>query len=293
MTEVRKIVFYSCGNNGDIHYSKSFVRDLAKKIAVLVEYHIKCHPSILKDLGITIRPFNYHNFIQQELIYVEDEKSLLVNTWVGSSGAKFILNEIGCSLTANYEKYKNIYKDLGFQIGDPSEYVPEIDWNLCTKDNVDLFVNNNRSRKRVLVCNGPVMSGQSLNFDLNPIIEKLGVSNPDVSFFLTNQDGKMQHQNVHYTSDIIKTEGSDLNEIAYLGTKCDMIIGRASGPFCFCHNKTTLFDSTKTFLAITNYKTDGWWALPEQLPANQARQLWTNKFDNDSLYDIIHRELHK
>jgi len=293
MREIKKLVFYSCGNNGDIHYSKNFVKDIANRIPVQTEYHIKCHPSILKDLQMTIKPFNYPDFVQHELVYVEDEKSLLVNTWIGSSNAKFILNEIGCSLTANYEKYKNIYKYLGLEINEPSTYVPEIDWNICDKQGVDYFIKNNPYKKYVIICNGPVMSGQSLNFDLNPIVQQLAVSNPDICFFMSNPDNKIYAANIHYTSDIIKTNGSDLNEIGYIGTKCNLIVGRASGPFCFCHNKTNLFDATKTFLAVTNYKTDGWWALPEQLPTNQAIQLWTNKFDNDSLYDIINGELKK
>lgn len=291
MKEVRKIIFYSCGNNGDIHYSRNFVKHISQNIPVFCEYQMNCSPSILKDIKMPFSSFGTNSIYQNEMIYEEEEKTLWINTWVGSSNAKFILNEVGCSLTANIEKYKPIYEILNIQMLEPKDYVPDINWNSCDTSEIDDFILNKKLNKLVLVSNGLVLSGQSHNIDLNPVVEKLADSNPNVSFVLTNNQSKILKPNVSYTSDIIKTNGSDLNEIGYFGTKADIIVGRASGPFCFCHNKTALFDPSKTFLAITNYKTDGWWALPHQLPENQAKQLWTNKFDNDSIYDIIQEEL--
>lgn len=294
MIEIQNIIFYNCGNNGDVHYSRNFIKHLLQNISIKSEYQIKCHPSILKDLkNIDIVPFKFHEFIQNEIVYIEDQKILLINTWVGSSNAKFILNEIGCSLTANYEKYKNIYSNLGLPLLDPVEYIPEIDWSVCNTNTIDNFFITNKFDKTVLICNGAVLSGQSNNFDFNPVVSQLSEVNPKVAFILTNSDNKIYHKNVFYTSDIIKTEGSDLNEIGYVGTKSDIIVGRGSGPFCFCHNKTILLDPSKTFLALTNYKTDGWWASPEQMPEKQAKQLWCKQFDYHVIYDIIQKEISK
>jgi hypothetical protein len=290
--EVRGLIFYSYGNNGDVHYSRNFVKHLSTLLPITQEYRIKCSPTILKDItNIKINPFDLGDYIQNEIVYLQDKKILLINTWIGSSNAKFILNEVGCSLTANYEKYQNIYRDLGLQIESPSYYVPEINWSVCKTDTVDEFFSKNNFKKKVLISNGSVLSGQSANFYLNPIIENLADTHKEVCFILTDSQNKISKPNVFYTSDIINVEGSDLNEIAYIGTKSDIIVGRGSGPFCFCHNQTTLFDSSKTFIALTNYKTDGWWALPNQLPPQQAKQLWSNVFDNDSIYSIIHEEI--
>lgn len=291
--EVQNIIFYNPQNNGDVHYSKGFVDYIRKQIPVYSEYHTKCHPSILKDFDILVKPYKLYNYFQDEIIYFDNEKLLLINTWVGSSHAQFILNEVGCSLTANFKKFSDIFTKLGLKILEPVDYIPDINWKKCDTQPIDNFIEKHLLKKIVLICNGPVFSGQSQNIDLNPIIEKLADLNLNVLFILTDAKDRIQKNNVVYTSDFILTDGSDLNEIGYLGTKANIIVGRGSGPFCFCHNKTNLLDPTKTFVAITNYRTDGLWALPEQLPDNKAKQLWTNKFDFDSIYDTINQQINQ
>jgi hypothetical protein len=62
--------------------------------------------------------------------------------------------------------------------------------------------------------------------------------------------------NVVFTNDIIKSNECDLNEISYLSTFCDIIVGRNSGPFCFASTKNNLKDPNKTFYAFGNKETD-------------------------------------
>ena len=47
-----------------------------------------------------------------------------------------------------------------------------------------------------------------------------------------------------------------MNEISYLSTFCDLIIGRNSGPFCFASNKENINSINKTFYAFNDRKTD-------------------------------------
>lgn len=292
MMEVRQLVFYTTGHNGDIHYSRNFVKDIMSKIPVQVEYRFNASHKLLKDLDkIIFTNSSLDHLRDNEIIYESDTKILYINTWVGSSNTKFIQNEVGCSLTANYEKYKHIYSALNLEYNQPHFYVPDVDWAKYDIEYVDNFLNSNPYDKFVLVSNGPVLSGQSANTNLNDVIGSLASNNKNVAFFLTDNKSRIELPNVFYTSDFINTQGGDLNEIGYLGTKCDLIVGRGSGPFCFCHNKTSLFDQHTTFLALTNYRTDGLWALPEQLPETQAKQLWSNVFDNNSIYAIINKEL--
>jgi len=298
MNEVNSIVFYNEGHNGDVHYSREFVKYITKNIPIPYTYNIRCDESILKNSNIVVNKENckniLHKYRQEEIVYFEKEKILLINAWIGSSNAKFIWeNEAGCSLTANFNKYSQIFNKLNIKILNPVDYIPEMSWENCDTDQIDNFLQNYFLEKTILICNGPVKSGQSENIDLNPIVEKLANLNPKVLFILTDSERKINKNNVVYTSDIIKINGSDLNEIAYIGTKSDIIVGRASGPFCFCHNKATLFDPTKTFLAFTYYKNDGLWALPEQLPEKKAKQVWSNKFDFDSVCDTINKELNQ
>lgn len=298
MIQVNSIFFYSDGHNGDIHYSREFVKYIIKNISIPHSYYIRCDPSILKNSNIVLNSENFKSILrkyrQEEIVYFEEEKLLAINTWVGSSNGKFIWeDEAGCSLSANFKKYCEIFNKLGIKILDPVNYIPEMSWENCNTNQIDDFLKNNNLEKTVLVCNGPVVSGQAENIDFNPIVEKLSNINPKTLFILTDNKTKLNKNNIAYTSDILKINGNDLTEISYIGTKSDIIVGRASGPFCFCHNKTTLFDPTKTFLAFTYYKNDGLWALPEQLPEKKAKQVWSNKFDFDSVCDTINKELNQ
>ena len=44
--------------------------------------------------------------------------------------------------------------------------------------------------------------------------------------------------------------GADLNEIGYLSTRSQLIIGRSSGPYGFCQNKHNLYTSPKDFISF-------------------------------------------
>ena len=43
----------------------------------------------------------------------------------------------------------------------------------------------------------------------------------------------------------------DLNEISYLSTCCDVIIGKNSGPFVFCETKDNLMDERKKIVSFS------------------------------------------
>ena len=80
--------------------------------------------------------------------------------------------------------------------------------------------------------------------DINHLIEKLSDNYPHIDFILTEKSNIVKN-NVLHTSDIIMTSGCDLNEISYLSTKCDIIVGRASGPYCFTHVKENMLNTNK------------------------------------------------
>jgi hypothetical protein len=171
-------------------------------------------------------------------------------------------------------------------------YIPDINWSSYDISGIDNFFLSNNKKFYCLISNGDVLSGQSKNHNLNRIIEPIAERYKNVGFILTNSNNKIIKENVFYTDDIIKTDGGDLNEIGYIGTKCDIIIGRGSGPFCFCHNKTAMNDPSKTLISFTNLKNDGCW-VPDELLVNGAKQVWSNNFDLSNMHDIIDSEIRK
>jgi hypothetical protein len=82
-----------------------------------------------------------------------------------------------------------------------------------------------------------------------PIIISLATKYPTHTFICTHRINTSCN-NIKFTEDIIKVEGCDLNEIGYLSTFCDIIIGRNSGPFCFSTNTENINNSNTIFYAF-------------------------------------------
>ena len=74
--------------------------------------------------------------------------------------------------------------------------------------------------------------------------------------------------------------------ISFISTKCDIIIGRASGPFCYCHVKENLLDKNKTFISLTHNEIEGVW-----FKESNAKQIWTNNYDNNHIVNLINNEI--
>jgi hypothetical protein len=152
---------------------------------------------------------------------------------------KIILNEINNRCNVDL-KIKDIYY-----------YFPEIDFSLYDVPRGFTVDYDNT----IIFSNGPVRSGQSNLIDINFVTHLLFNLFPEKKIILTHIS-QISHPNIIYTSDIIKTQGSDLNEISWVAEKCKYIIGRNSGPFCFMHTKNILNDKSKKIIAIGNSLTE-------------------------------------
>lgn len=291
--EINELIFFNSFGNGDIHYSREFIKDIIKKlknkisIKKIKHNYLKNNYKILKDIEDIEEYTNYDlSYLNEfEIFYDEHNKYLYVNTWIGSSNRQFLLN--ACSLKSNYIKYYKLYKLLSLELNSISDYIPSINWGNIQTKNIDDFFIKNKNKKNVLICNGPVTSGQSTNFDFNIIIKNLQNVVDDVNFILTDNTQRLFLKNVYYTQDIIQSYTFDLNEIAYIGKFSNLIVGRASGPFCFCHNKDNLLDNNKTFISFCHERANGLWANDEELPAQKANQIWSANYDNENIFETI------
>ena len=78
-------------------------------------------------------------------------------------------------------------------------------------------------------------------------------------------------------------DNNDLNEISYLSTFCDVIIGKESGPFAFCTIKDNLMNENKTFINFCD-RNDWVW-----FPYGNCKYKWSNNYN--SMYDIIKKNI--
>ena len=98
-------------------------------------------------------------------------------------------------------------------------------------------------------------------FDFIPSVCILAKKYPKIIFILTNQEPKINLElceNMFYSTDIIRLDRqSDLNENAFCGTFCDVIVGRASSVFTFCFNQKTLFEQNVNMISFS-YETENY-----------------------------------
>lgn len=290
MNKITKISYYNNFGNGDLHYSREFIKFFNKQIPVETTYtHIRC-PYILRDISSKFEKHLNTKIHDPNHIglYIENE-TLFFGTWIGQNYGKW-LQPNGCTINNNYKMYSYIASLLGISLSDEIEYIPTIDYSKYDIDNIKIIKDKN-----ILVSNGPCMSGQTRNFDMNPIIIELATKHKSCSFYITH-GFKTDLKNIIDVNLLINTEKSNLNEISYLSTFCDIIVGRGSGPFCFTHVKENLFDKNKTYISCgNNEKEINWITIKDYLVKEQAKQLWNNS-DNGCeqiLYKMIDEEINE
>lgn len=253
-----KICFFNFYHNGDLFHSKPFVREVIKHLGKekVMYAHFKDNRAI-EDLGIPqVRLEGMDH--KTKVFRPKDPDILFLNTWIGSYFDKYTGE---CTLNFNMKMWADIYEDINtafgkkMKLGPVENYLPYVDYSKYDLANVNAYLDSD-DRKKVLFCNGPAMSGQcEYNGDMGEIITSLALANPHITF-ITTKTTSIGMSNIKDTSEIIKSDRCDLNEISYLSKYCDLIIGRNSGPFCFASTGENLNNPSKTFYAFGHQESD-------------------------------------
>lgn len=291
------LIFCNDCHNGDIHYSREFVKDIMSKVPaqnyLYAQVPGQSKAEVIKDIhNLTSIPYIRGFHLQYEPLKLI-KNDMFISTWVGLESAYYIgyseaRMEGGCTLLANYELYKNTYKGLEIEIEDDMNYyIPSVDFNKVDKDKIDQFINKH-NKKRILICNNKVLSGQSTNYDMNQVVMMLSAEYQDYDFILTNKYSVLQSPNVFYIEDIVQSPICDLLEISYMSTFCDIIVGRGSGPFAFTILKDNDIED-KVFIGTGRLKKyDTLWY--ESSKAIQEYVQEDNNINNN-LYNTIKRNI--
>jgi len=283
---INKLIFYNNHNNGDIHFTREFVRDIVQKTNYDEYYFLhKRSPKLLMDIPkLQHGQLNENCKIDSPFHIINNET--YINTHLGVYEI-FVDKVNDVSLPIFYDYFQIIFNKLRVPMEKKKHYLPVIDYKQFEISGINEYIENNRAFSKVIVCNGDVYSNQSLPIDFKALIEKLADEFPKTHFILTDKKDVIERENVLYTSDIIKA-GADLNEISYLSTFCTVIIGRASGPYSFTEVKENFDDVDKTFIFICNIFSDGAW-----YDQTLCSKVWINNYEFDNIYETIKRELLK
>lgn len=285
--------FYSCvGHNGDIHFSREFIKHFITTVPAnkYIYEHDRSQRCIL-DIP-SLEYIKKRNPCKQNRLWDFANKQLNINTWIGCRELKYLgnLDRInpfgGAFIFANYHMFSDVIyevKKIGIHIPPLKhvlEYIPTIDYKYYKTTAIDKFVEAHPSTK-ILVCNGPCMSGQIKNFSFKGFIEELA-KDKKLTVITTERTDVAE---THYTGDIIKISDCDLNEISYLSRFCKVIVGRGSGPYCFSEVRDNVYDNNKRMISISRKKDWAFWYH------NPKIMRWSNNFHNKNLTDVFYKAL--
>ena len=274
---MKTIKIYSHAHYGDIFYSRMLINALSPHFNI--EYYHSQSGLVLNDLQ-NVLEFNY---LPTEFNrYSNDNKNGLVNAWIGHSG-EYLNNGQGCNFNNHFKLVQRVCDDLQINIGNPLDYLPYVNYdNLLgipnIKEKMDTF--KTKFDKIILLCDGDVRSGQSVNFDFNSIISFLSDKYKNYLFISTNNN--INSDNAISLNPHITSSSPDLLEISYVSKFCDVIIGRASGPFCYTHTLDNFYDTQKTFISFTHIEHEGVF-----LEESKCKNIWSNNFNMDSILKTI------
>lgn len=283
----KDITLYNHFHNGDLFYSRMLINILSNYFNITY-YHNQSVP-LFDDLDyvteLTPIPPNYD-------IHNTNLENRIVNTWIGQNGMYYV-NQTpipGCTFENHLKLVKdicNFYKiDLTNYTN--NDYLPTINYDRLK--NYNLIVNTfdkfkHKYKSLILISSGNVHSGQALNFDFKNIINILAKNNEDC-LFLTTSDIVEDTLNVLNINKIV-TLIPNLLHISLISNYCNIIIGRASGPFCFSHTKNNFNDITKTFISLSYNKYEGIFYND-----GKNRNIWSNNYDEHNIINIIQDEIY-
>lgn len=257
-----EIVFFNHYHRGDLHTHKEFVRQIKQEIGdkVKLSYLHNNPPKLLEDLGI--ETVGSPNFLDKQKPLLKQGETIYVNTWVGSQWDVFCKNG-GINMDTLYEQWGKLFygisKLTGFEIKlreSKESYLPVVDYSILNLDATDKYLEGSKGVKKVLICNNTPNSSQSFHANMDQFIIDIATNNPEVHFICTNEV-EAELPNIKYTSEIIQnTDSCDLQEISYLSTFCDSIIGKNSGPFVFCETYDNYMDASKKFFSFNTKHPD-------------------------------------
>jgi hypothetical protein len=291
-----KITFFNQFHNGDCFVGKGWIRNIMNQLPdVEFFYAHNNHPDIIKDLGCQpLTMADLPDIDRMTRLANDADGNLYINTWCGAFQGELFGHHQHSNYIIQHRIYQiyceNLSKLLKREITqstNPHDYLPFIDFGYYPDTiRADEFVREKvGDKKLVLVCNGSAMSGQSEVGDLGDVITLLCQSNPEVVFVASTMLD-IRHENLYYTQDIFD-KASDLNEIAYLSKRANIVVGKNSGPYSYCQFKDNMETPGKTFFSFNKLLTD---CLNAGLEF-QSQFKFSDQKHSQLLFGMINREI--
>jgi hypothetical protein len=270
----KKLIFFNRWHNGDVFSAKGYIQDLVRQLPVLVTgieiSHAQVNPyKTMIDLGINHIPAEeVPSAVEDKFRFGHLGDAIYINTWIGAYGRDAMPDpEEHANYPSLYRMWMMIYDHLDEHFGiklerteDMARFIPTSDWIQWQIQGAFVFLG--QRQKNVLICNGLVRSTQTNVGLMDDIVGQLAAEYKEHNFICTTRfdtTGLPHTDNIFFTDDINRAcTNGDINEIAFLSTRCEVIVGKNSGPFMFCHIKENLFDANRAFVSLSHRASDSY-----------------------------------
>jgi hypothetical protein len=301
-----KCANYGC-HYGDLFTCKGYIKQILDELGdkINIRYWHECHPNALLDLNLDSFELN---FTKQELFesYIDTDQGLYVNLWRAQReefNGKIGVNHefLQRAWTKIFAKINSVFA-TDLKVKQMEFYVPEINYKLFNGNkNLNSYIENTKDIKKILICNGPATSGQSFADDMSEEIIRLATVRPNFHFICTKKFFT-NRSNIKFTDDIINQDKQifnnesvrlvcDLNEISYLSTFCNMIVGKNSGPFIYCLTKENLFNKNQIIVSLHKRRTDDMLLYLKYNCKYEYHQLFEKNYNSKIAFDILNNTI--
>ena len=296
------VIFFNFFHLGDIHISRNYMKEMMSRIDADTFFEANQYGDhVIKDID-NLHYLRWHSFVNfcgvpYDVPYAVnmngDKKTLFINTWVGQNQPlnKMPRDDGVCTFRRNTENYNLILKELELpQISDTDLGVfPSVDYERYDIDGVNKFLSKTVG-PFVLIFNNEVQSGQCENFDFDPIIQKLCEEFTEHKFIVSNETS-IKNDRLYSASEIIGKNEFDLNELSYLSTFCDVLIGRNSGPQTFAYVIENFLCPHKKNITICDHENESDY-MAKTYKESQMKTYWM-KYGEKDVFEFIKESIYE
>lgn len=292
----KTVAFFNWHQNGDLYHSRGILTWINKHlentdIHVNLMHTLPNLQTLVEDLPQQYQSgTNRGDMSPYYYISETDKKVLIINTWIASY--PYFCRTFDCinaTTTRDHTMYiiNLINLTYGTSIPYPEvvDIIPTVPTYLPNLSAANRLLELTKGyKKKILVCNGPVISEQTPQFSIAEKIRSLVESHKDCAFIYTENDPTITSDNEFVIDKLVPR--SNLNEIVYISTFCDVLVSRMSGPGCAICVHENFFNPNLSFICLTNNQNFAHW-----YKNGTCKYEWTNNYSNTVISGLIEKHL--
>jgi hypothetical protein len=304
---INTIIFFNFHQNGDILLSRGIVSWIERHISpnkVLMMAHckgshyyfgerVKYLPIVRHPDGTVTISLNMSMGVNTMFtsLRVTTSDALFVNLWLSSSPS-FNQKISGINSDSLFNLSKEVVDIINSSAGESIPYppsaehvLPKVPALIMQKNKTEEFIKKiGTYKKRILLCNGLVESGQSEQFEMSSYIKDLVLTHPEYAFVYTAKDREPIADNEFFINEYLEIPNMD--EIIHISLGCEVLIHRMSGPGIAISTYENFSNPNTTFITFTKDKD-----FTHLYKSGQCKYDWTDDHSQQSIVNTIQKYL--